>query len=45
VIKTDEGWFHNIGVTCENTERFLNEVEKMGVAVLREPIKPHLHTD
>jgi hypothetical protein len=45
VIKTDEGWFHNIGVTCENAERFLSEVERMGVTVLREPINRHLHTD
>jgi hypothetical protein len=45
VIKTDEGWFHNIGVTCENVESFLTEVERMGVTVLREPINSHLHTD
>ena len=45
VIKTDDGWFHNIGVTCENVERFLTEVERMGVTVLRESIKSHLHTD
>jgi len=39
VIKTDEGFFHNIGLTCENVERFLQEAEKMGVDVITEPAK------
>lgn len=45
VITTDEGWFHRIGVSCENTEMFLSELEKLGVEVLREPIESHTHLE
>jgi hypothetical protein len=36
LIRTAEGWLHKIGVTCENVTRFLDEMEKMGVSVVRE---------
>ena len=36
LIWTREGWLHKVGVTCENVNKFLDEVEKMGVSVLRE---------
>jgi hypothetical protein len=35
LIKTNEGILHKIGVTCEDVDRFLNEVEKMGVNIVR----------
>jgi len=35
LIKTDEGYWHRIGVTCENVGKFLDEVEKIGVKVIR----------
>src|SRR5271169_1463255 len=39
LIRTTEGFLRKIGVTCENVGRFLDEVEKMGVSVLRETNK------
>jgi hypothetical protein len=36
VIRTDEGVWKRVGVTCEDVNRFLVEVEKMGVHVLRD---------
>jgi hypothetical protein len=44
VIKTDEGLFHNIGVTCENVDKFLTEIARMGTKVIREP-GLHSHSD
>jgi hypothetical protein len=35
LIKTSEGYLHKVGVTCENVEKFCDEVEKMGATVLR----------
>jgi hypothetical protein len=32
---TNEGILHKIGMTCEDVDRFLNEMEKMGVNVVR----------
>ena len=34
VIQTSEGWFHHVGVTCENPERFMEEMGKLGVKVI-----------
>ena len=39
LIRTTKGIFRKIGVTCEDVGRFLDEVEKMGVNVLREADK------
>jgi hypothetical protein len=36
LIRTDEGILHKIGVTCEDVDRFLSEVEKMGVKVFKD---------
>lgn len=36
-----KGCFNHIGVSCDNIEKSLNEVEKLGVEVLREPVKSH----
>jgi hypothetical protein len=44
VIQTREGVLFRIGVTCEDIDRFLGEMEKMGVKVLREP-EGGLHAD
>lgn len=41
VITTDKGCFNHIGVSCDNIEKSLSEVEKLGVEVLREPVKSH----
>ena len=45
VIKTNEGFFHTIGVTCENIEIFLQEAEKAGIKVLKEQFELHSHSE
>jgi hypothetical protein len=45
VITTDEGWFHRVGVSCENIGKFLSEVEKLGIEVLSEPVESHSHLE
>ena len=34
-IKTDQGLFHKVGITCEDVDRFLEEAAKMGIQVIR----------
>jgi hypothetical protein len=36
LIRTREGRLHKVGVTCMDVKKFLDEIEKMGVSVLRE---------
>ena len=36
LIRTREGRLHKVGVTCMDVDKFLDEIENMGVSVLRE---------
>jgi hypothetical protein len=45
IIKTSQGFFHNVGVTCDNIPRFLEEMERLGVKVIREPVERHSHSE
>jgi len=36
LIRTREGKLHKVGVTCLDVDKFLNEIEKLGVSVVGE---------
>jgi hypothetical protein len=44
VIKTNEGFFRNVGFTCQDPDRFLREIEKLGAKVVREG-EGHAHLE